>query len=365
MDVIELLAPLPSAARVAVVLAAAAALGVLAHAVLYRAADRMGRRMPKLLVLDGALLRRTRAPAALLFPLVAAHATLPLLERVAPAAVVGPTDLALHLLLIGAVAWTLIALSRVLEDAVVRRFDIEAADNLRARRVRTQVGVLRRVLVIVVALVAVSAALLRVEGLQALGTGLLASAGVIGIVVGIAAQRPLANLVAGIQLALTQPVRVGDAVVVENEWGTVEEITLTYVVVRVWDARRLVLPISHFFERPFQNWTRRSAQIIGTVFWRLDFAAPVAEIRAECERVVRASRHWDGQVWQLDVTDATDRAIELRAIMSASNAGAAWDLRCEVREKIVDYLRRTHPGAFPRLRVEGGDVAAVPPFPTN
>ena len=342
MNVLSFLAELPSGLRVTIVLLVALLLGLV---------DRLAPRLPGLLVFDGALVRRTRGPAAALFPLLSAHAALPFLERTATRPALSAVDLGLHLLLIAAVAWTLIALSRVLEDAVVRRFDVEAADNLRARRVRTQVGVLRRVLVIAVSLFAVSAALLRVEGLQALGTGLLASAGVIGIVVGIAAQRPLANLVAGIQLALTQPIRVGDAVVVENEWGTVEEITLTYVVVRVWDARRLVLPISHFFEKPFQNWTRRSAQIVGTVFWRVDYAAPVAEIRAECERVVRASKHWDGMVWQLDVTDATDRALELRAIMSASNAGAAWDLRCEVREKVVDYLRRTHPESLPRLRV--------------
>ena len=173
----------------------------------------------------------------------------------------------------------------------------------------------------------------------------------IGIIISIAAQRPLGNLVAGVQLALTQPIRVGDAVVVENEWGTVEEITLTYVVVRIWDARRLVLPIGHFFERPFQNWTRSSAQIIGTVFVYVDYSAPVAEIRAECERIVRESPHWDGRVFQLQVSDATERSMQLRAIMSASNAGQAWDLRCEVREKLVDYLHRTHPDVLPRLRV--------------
>jgi small-conductance mechanosensitive channel len=242
----------------------------------------------------------------------------------------------------------------VLDDVVAQHFDISAEDNLRARAVRTQVGLLRRVLVIAVGLLALAAALMRFEGFQAFGTGLLASAGVIGIIISIAAQRPLGNLVAGVQLALTQPIRVDDAVVVEGEWGTVEEITLTYVVVRIWDARRLVLPISHFFEHPFQNWTRTSAQIVGTVFLYVDYTAPVADIRRECERIVHESRHWDGRVCQLQVTDATERTLQLRAIMSASNAGQTWDLRCEVREKLVDFLQRAHPGALPRVRMEQG-----------
>jgi small-conductance mechanosensitive channel len=259
----------------------------------------------------------------------------------------------LYVLLVAAVAWVLVALTRVLVDVVEQRFGTTDSDDLRARRVRTQVGLLRRVLVIGISVFALGAVLMRFEGFQALGTGLIASAGVVGIIVSIAAQRPLANLVAGIQLALTQPIRVGDAVVLENEWGTVEEITLTYVVVRIWDARRLVLPISYFFERPFQNWTRRSAQVVGTVFLYVDYSAPVGEIRAEHERVVRESAHWDGQVCQLQVSDATERTLQLRAIMSAANAGAAWDLRCEVREKLAAYVSRVHPGALPRVRVDG------------
>ena len=353
MRFVDLIAALPPTVRAGTALVLAVLVGLAAHALLYRGLTRLGQRAPVLLVFDGAVLRRTRGPARLLFPLLGLHWVLPVLTPVMSAPVLAAWDLALHLLLIVAVAWLLIGVSFVLEDVVVRRFD--AADDLRARRVRTQVGVLRRVLVMIVALVALSVALMRVEGLRGFGTGLLASAGIIGIVVGIAAQRPIGNLVAGIQLAITQPVRVGDSVVVENEWGTVEEITLTYVVVRVWDARRLVLPISHFFERPFQNWTRQSPQIIGTVFWRVDFTAPVAEIRAECERIVRASKYWDGQVWALHVTDATDRTLELRAMMSASNAGATWELRCEVREKLMDFLQRAHPEALPRLRLAGWD----------
>jgi small-conductance mechanosensitive channel len=266
-------------------------------------------------------------------------------------------EAAVRVLLVAAIAWMLIALTRVLDDVVARRFDVTAADNLRARRVRTQVGLLRRVLVFAIVLLAVGAVFMQFEGFRALGAGLLASAGVAGIVFGIAAQRPLGNIVAGVQLALSQPIRVGDAVVMENEWGTVEEITLSYVVVRIWDQRRLVLPISYFFERPFQNWTRTSAQIVGSVFLWVDYSAPVDVIRAEHERIVRDSRFWDGQVCALHVTDSSDRALQLRATMSAADAGRAWDLRCEVREKLVAFLRRSYPETLPRLRVV--DVADV------
>jgi len=347
------LADLPPSVRAGATIALAVLLGLAAYALLYGGLTRLGRRAPSLLVLDGAFLRRTRRPASVLLPLLAVHAMLPALRTDVAAPLLSVGDLAVHLALIAAVAWMLIAMTFVLEDVVDQRYDVSVPDNLRARRVRTQVSVLRRVIAAVVGFVALAVALTRIEGLQDVGAGLLASAGIVGIVVGIAAQRPLGNLVAGIQLAVTQPMRVDDAVVVEGEWGTIEEITLTYVVVRIWDARRLVLPISYFLEHPFQNWTRQTAQVVGSVYLRVDFTAPVAAIRAECERLVRASKHWDGETWSLDVTDATDRALELRAIMSAANAGSAWDLRCEVREKLVDFLQREHPEALPRLRVAG------------
>jgi len=354
----ELLGHLPPGGRLVAILALGALAGLVLHLALYGGAERLARRTTALLVFDGALLRRTRAPMRALLPLLGVHATLPLLRGLAGPGVLSTLDETIHVALVAAIAWAGIALTRVLDDVVERRFDVSAADNLRARRVRTQVGLLRRVLVIVIVTLAMGALLLRIDGFRAVGTGLLASAGVIGIIVSIAAQRPLANIVAGIQLALTQPIRVGDAVVLENEWGTVEEITLTYVVVRIWDQRRLVLPISHFFEKPFQNWTRRTAQVIGTVFVYVDYAAPVADIRAEFERIVESSPHWDGQMRQLQVSDATERTIQLRAIMTAANAGAAWDLRCDVRERLVAWLQREHPEALPRVRLVG-DPSAV------
>jgi small-conductance mechanosensitive channel len=353
MDIPALLAELPPQARVAGAVGAAAAAGLLAYWALFRGAERLGRRSPAPYVSDGALVRRTRRPSRMLFPLVAVHWVLPLLAGLLGRRTLAVADDLLHVLLVVAVARILIALTGVLDDVTARRLEAAGTDDLRARGVRTQVGLLRRVLVITICAAAVVAVLGRFDRFDGLGAGLVASAGVLGIVVSIAAQRPLGNLVAGIQLALSQPIRVGDSVVVENEWGTVEEITLTYVVVRIWDARRLVLPISHFFERPFQNWTRGSPQIVGTVFLYVDYAAPVDAIRRECERLVRASPLWDGQVFALQVTDATERALQLRAIMSARNAPQAWDLRCEVREKLADYLQREHPRALPRVRVAG------------
>ncbi|MGZ8456126.1 MAG: mechanosensitive ion channel family protein [Gemmatirosa sp.] len=351
MTPVELLAQLPPGLRVLAILAVAVVVGLVAHALLYRGLTRLGSRAPAMLVLDGALLRRTRPPARVLLPLLAVHSALPLLRASMSRDAEEAAERVLHVLLVAAVAWVLLALTRVLDDVVERRFDIGVADNLRARRVRTRVGLLRRVLVVAIVVLALGAMLMRFQGFRAVGAGLIASAGVVGIIVSIAAQRPLANIVAGVQLALTQPIRVGDAVVIENEWGTVEEINLTYVVVRIWDQRRLVLPISHFFEKPFQNWTRTSTQVIGSVFLYVDYTAPVAAIRSAFEQVVRSSPHWDGQVAQLQVSDATDRSLQLRAIMSAANAGAAWDLRCDVRERLVDWLQREHPATLPTVRV--------------
>lgn len=357
MAPLELLSQLPPTLRVLAILAAAALVGLVAHALLYRGLLRLGRRVPGVLVFDGALLHRTRPAARVLLPLLAIHSALPLLRASLSRAAEESAERVLHVLLVGAVAWVLLALTRVLDDVVERRYDMAVADNLQARRVRTRVGLLRRLLVVAIIVLALGVMLMRFQGFRALGAGLLASAGVVGIMVSIAAQRPLGNIVAGVQLALTQPIRVGDAIVIENEWGTVEEITLTYVVVRIWDQRRLVLPISHFFERPFQNWTRSSAQVIGSVFLYVDYTAPVAAIRAEFDRVVRTSPHWDGQVSQLQVSDASERTMQLRAIMSAANAGAAWDLRCDVRERLIDWLQREHPTVLPRVRLDGGGGA--------
>ena len=194
--------------------------------------------------------------------------------------------------------------------------------------------------------------LMTFESVRQLGTSILASAGIAGIVVGFAAQRSIATLLAGFQIAMTQPIRLDDVVIVENEWGRIEEITLTYVAVRIWDQRRLILPITYFIEQPFQNWTRTSADILGTVFLYVDYRAPLDAIRAELDRILQASPSWDGKVKGLQVTNAQEQTLEIRALASAADASLAWDLRCEVREKLVQFLQRHHPESLPRIRAE-------------
>jgi small-conductance mechanosensitive channel len=191
-----------------------------------------------------------------------------------------------------------------------------------------------------------------------LGTAILASAGIIGIVVGMAAQRTIGAFIAGLQIAFTQPIRVDDVVIVENEWGRIEEITLTYVVVRIWDLRRLIVPVTYFIEKPFQNWTRVTADILGTVFLYVDYTVPIDSIREELHRVLKESQLWDGKVCVLQVTNTSERTVELRALMSAADASVAWSLRCEVREKLIDFIKTKYPQALPRLRAELHELKA-------
>ncbi|MDH3556523.1 MAG: mechanosensitive ion channel family protein, partial [Deltaproteobacteria bacterium] len=177
-------------------------------------------------------------------------------------------------------------------------------------------------------------------------------AGIVGIIVGLAAQKSISTLFAGIQMAITQPIRIDDVVIVENEWGRIEEITLTYVVVRIWDLRRLIVPITYFLEKPFQNWTRISADLLGTVFLYVDYTVPVEAVRAELKRILESSPLWDKQVCTLQVTNATDRTLELRALMSAADSPRAWELRCDVREKLIGFIRQNYPDGLPKVRAE-------------
>jgi small-conductance mechanosensitive channel len=266
------------------------------------------------------------------------------------------------LVLIGTVAYILFQLVAATEDLLLSRFRIDVSDNLQARRVYTQVTVLKKVAIVVIGIFTLASMLMVFDSVRQFGTSLLASAGIAGVIIGFAAQRSIATLLAGFQIAITQPIRIDDVVIVENEWGRIEDITLTYVVVCIWDLRRLVLPITYFIERPFQNWTRTSADILGTVFLHVDYTMPLEPLRQELDRALRASKHWDGKVNGLVVTDVRERTLEVRALMSASSAGAAWDLRCEIREKLVEFVRKNHPECLPRLRAELKPLAqgAVP-----
>jgi small-conductance mechanosensitive channel len=257
----------------------------------------------------------------------------------------------LGLLFIVMVSWLLIKTVYVLEDYVVSRFEIGVKDNLRARKIHTQLKVLKRIVIILVGIIGLASMLMTFPRVRQLGTTILASAGIIGIVVGMAAQRTIGTFIAGLQIAFTQPIRVDDVVIVENEWGRIEEITLTYVVVKIWDLRRLIVPITYFIEKPFQNWTRTSADILGTVFIYVDYTVPIDAVREELHHILKESQFWDSKVCVLQVTNTTERTVELRALASAADASSAWSLRCEIREKLIEFVRNKYPQTLPKLRV--------------
>lgn len=255
-------------------------------------------------------------------------------------------------LIILSTTWVLLKAIDAATALWIRSLRVDRPDNLRERRLRTQILYLERVVDIVILLAAFGLLLMGFEQFRRVGGSLLASAGLVSLIVGFAAQRSLGNIIAGLQIAFTQPIRLGDAIFIENEWGEVEEITLTYVVVRLWDLRRMVVPINFFLEKPFQNWTRRTADLIGAVLLSVDYATPVEVIRREYSRLLRQSPLWDGHVDALQVVDSNDRTITIRALMSARNAGHLWDLRCEIREKLIAFIRDQYPEALPRSRVD-------------
>jgi small-conductance mechanosensitive channel len=254
--------------------------------------------------------------------------------------------------IIFSIAWILIVTSGILIDLTAGRFDTTVSDNRRARRVMTQLHVMRRVISVVIVVVAALAALTSFSQGRSIATSILASAGVLGLVIGIAGQSTIGNLIAGIQIAFSEALRIDDVVVVNGDWGTIEEITLTYVVLSIWDQRRLVLPVSYFVTTPFENWTRTNSQILGTVMLFCDYTVPVEEVRRELTEFVQASPLWDHRAASLQVVDATEHTVQLRALVSASSSSNAWDLRCAVREHLVAYLRDRYPSALPRTRLE-------------
>lgn len=257
---------------------------------------------------------------------------------------------ALGIALILAGAWLLSALISTLVDISLSRIRTDVTDNRHARRVHTQVMLVRRVTLVIIGVLAVGAILMTFPGARAVGSTVLASAGVIGAVAALAAQSLLGNVIAGMQIAFSDAVRLDDVVVVEGEWGRVEDITLTYVVLHLWDDRRLVLPTSYFLKTPFENWTRTQSALLGTVELDLDWTAPVEAMRQEMRSMLESSDLWDGRVSVLQVTQAVQGFVRLRALVSASDAGKLWDLRCLVREHLVDWVQRQHDGALPQIR---------------
>ncbi len=254
-------------------------------------------------------------------------------------------------LLILDIAWLLIRLIRTSRMLLLGKFDIKAKNNLKARKVYTQFRILEQILVVIVVLIAVAVALMTFDRVKEIGVSILASAGLAGVVLGFAAQKSLANVVAGIQIAISQPLRLDDVVVVEGEWGRVEEITLTYVVVNIWDQRRLVLPITYFVENHFQNWTRSSSEILGTVLLHVDYRFPVGELRKELDRILDKTKLFDGRVKNIQVTGANDKTMEVRALVSADDSSKAWDLRVHVREKLIEFMQKEYPQYLPQSRI--------------
>lgn len=301
-----------------------------------------------------ALVARTEGPMRLAF-LVAALSFAASIAPLPP----GWAPIVRNILSVGFIAllgWMALTAFHVWMVVHLRRFKLDAEDNLLARKHVTQTKMLQRVVNVLIVIVTASIALMTFDSVRQYGVSLLASAGAAGLIVGLALQPVLKNLIAGIQLAITQPIRIDDALIVENEWGNVEEITSTYVVVRLWDWRRLILPLSYFIEKPFQNWTRENANLIGTVMLYLDHTAPVAAIRAKTEEILKASPLWDGKVIAVQVTDFRQTTMEVRILASAGSAPRAFDLRCEIREKVIAFLQTEHPHALPRFRSEHADA---------
>jgi small-conductance mechanosensitive channel len=330
---------------------------VIGFTVLYalrRALLRIARRSPAAAVIS----QRARRPAHLAVLVAACHVTLAGL----PWADWHPA--ARHVLTladIAVAAWSVGAVLMIVVDLAVARFRTDVRDNRSARRVHTQASVVRRIGVAALAVVSVGAMLLTFPAFRAAGASVLASAGIAGVIAGFAAQSLLGNVIAGMQLVFSDALRFDDVVVVENEWGRVEEITLTYVVVRIWDDRRLILPTSYFLSTPFENWTRTEAAVIGTVELDVDWAVPVDAMREELERAVKDNERWDGRTSMLQVTEAVGSFVRVRAMVSATDAPTLWDLRCDVREHLVKWLREKHPHALPRVRADLNPPA--PPSP--
>ncbi len=256
------------------------------------------------------------------------------------------------LLLIFSITWICIQLTRAGEYYLQSHLDVGAADNLNARKSLTQIKVFKNIANSIIVIIAAAISLLTFEQARTIGLSLLTSAGIIGIIVGFAAQKSIGMILAGIQLAITQPIRLDDVVIVENEWGRIEEITLTYVVVKIWDERRLVLPVTWFLEKPFQNWTRTSAEITGTIFIYVDYSFPVERIREALPDMLKKNPDWDGRFWNVQVTKVTEQYKEIRLMLTSANSSKNWNLRTEIREELINFININYPDTFAKIRIK-------------
>lgn len=269
-----------------------------------------------------------------------------------PESLVGTLKKAGEVLWIISIAWAIIVGIRIAKNHLLRKYDLSDADNLKSRKLYTQYNILERIVIFIIIIIATAIALMLFDGVKNIGISLFASAGVAGLIIGLSAQKALGTVLAGLQIALTQPIRIDDVVVVEGEWGKIEEINLTFVVIRIWDSRRLVVPSTYFLDKPFQNWTRTSADILGTVFIYTDYTMPFEPLRKELTRLLESNSLWDKKVNVLQITDAKESTVEIRALMSAADSPDAWDLRVYVREKLIEFIQREYPQCLPRTRIE-------------
>lgn len=339
------------------ILVAAIAVALLIRVIALKALEKLTRR--KGTILGQSLVRHGRGPSLWILPLVAVLVILPGLSL--PLALMSALEHITGIGLIGAVAWLAILLVEVGSDVLSNRFRVDVADNLVARRIQTQFQMLHHIVVVLVSVVALSIMLMTIPAIKHIGVSILASAGLASLIVGMAMKGTLSNLIAGVQIAFAQPFRMGDVVVIQGEWGWIEEIGTMYVVVRIWDLRRLVIPLSYFLENSFQNWTRTSADLLGYTYIYADYTIPVDAVRAELERICKSTKLWNGKVCAIQVTNADRYTVELRALMDARDSNDAWDLRCLVREKLIEFLQKNYPGSLPRYRgeIEGAEASHV------
>jgi small-conductance mechanosensitive channel len=317
------------------------------HAVIFNILKRVGKGTDKLVVKS--IRKKFKIPSLTFFLAIALNIII--LTYVPENTLTNYLKHMLNLIIIASITWLVTRFISLGKDIILQRYDIREKDNLKARRVYTQFKIIERILKFIVILIAIAAALMTFESIRKIGVSLFASAGVAGIILGFAAQKLIGTVLAGFQIAITQPIRVDDVVIVENEWGWIEEITLTYVVIKIWDLRRLVVPTTYFIEKPFQNWTRVSSDILGTVFIYTDYTVPFDEIRKELTRILESDKNWDGKVNVLQVTNTTERTVEIRALMSAADSPTAWNLRVNVREKLIAFLQKNYPDSLPRTRL--------------
>lgn len=299
-------------------------------------------------------IRHLRQPIAVFIPLLLLNSSLDLMVMSSTARL--HIDKAIEIALTAVFALILIRLINVLEDFFYLKYDLNKENNLKERKIRTQLQFVRKFIVSLIIIITAAIILLSFESMRKIGAGLLTGVGIGGIIIGFAAQKSLGNLLAGFQIAFTQPIRIDDVLIVEGEWGRVEEITLTYVVVSIWDQRRLILPITYFIEKPFQNWTRVSADLLGTVFLYMDYTIPIEPLRQELTRLLTDNPLWDKRVNVVQVTDTNkDGSIEIRFLMSASNSSRTFDLRCYVRESMITFIQNNYPESLPKTRIEHKD----------